>query len=44
MAKGYVPISMKNDFARIYAEGITPAAQQFREREWNTAFSEEEAA
>ena len=44
MAKDYVPISMKNDFARIYAEGITPAAQQFREREWNTAFSEEEAA
>jgi len=44
MAKDYVPISMKNDFARIYAEGITPAAQQFREHDWNTAFSEEEAA
>ena len=44
MAKGYVPISMKNDFARIYAEGITPAAQQFREHDWNAAFSEAEAA
>lgn len=44
MAKDYVPISMKNDFARIYAEGITPAAQQFREHGWNAAFSEAEAA
>ena len=44
MAKGYVPISMKNDFARIYAEGINPAAQQFREHDWNAAFSEAEAA
>ncbi len=44
MAKDYVPISMKNDFARIYAEGITPAAQQFREHDWNAAFSEAEAA
>ena len=30
-AKGYVPISMQRDFAQIYAEGIRPAAEQFRE-------------
>ena len=28
-AKGYVPISMKTDFAEIYPEGITRAAQQY---------------
>ena len=32
-AKGYIPVSMKNDFAQIYAEGITKAAEQFREPE-----------
>ena len=36
-AKGYVPISMKNDFAQIYAEGITPADSQFQERDWSDA-------
>ncbi|MDO4973501.1 MAG: DUF3089 domain-containing protein [Eubacteriales bacterium] len=30
-AKGYIPISMRNDFAQIYAEGITKADQQFTE-------------
>jgi phosphoserine phosphatase len=29
--KGYVPVSMKNDFAQIYPEGIVPAAEQFTE-------------
>ena len=33
-AKGFIPISMKNDFARIYAEGITKAAEQYREPDW----------
>ena len=44
MAKGYVPISMKNDFAQIYAEGITPAARQYRERDWTAAAAEADAA
>ena len=30
-AMGYVPVSMKNDFAQIYAEGIMKSAQQFTE-------------
>ncbi len=29
IAKGYIPISMKNDFAKIYNDGITPAEQQY---------------
>ena len=37
LAKGYIPISMKNDFAQIYAEGITRAAQQYKERDWSDA-------
>ncbi len=44
IAKGYVPISMKNDFARIYAEGITPASQQYQAREWTAAPAEAAAA
>ena len=36
-AKGYIPISMKNDFAQIYAEGITRAEQQYQERDWSDA-------
>lgn len=36
-AKGYIPISMKHDFAQIYAEGIVKAAQQYRERDWSDA-------
>ena len=31
MARGYIPISMKNDFARIYADGISRASEQYRE-------------
>ena len=27
--KGYIPISMKNDFTQIYGEGIRPAAEQY---------------
>ncbi len=30
-AKGYIPVSMKDDFARIYEEGITRAEVQFQE-------------
>ncbi len=29
-AKGFIPISMKDDFAVIYPEGITKAAEQYR--------------
>ena len=29
IAKGYVPISMKNDFAQIYPAGIVPAESQY---------------
>ena len=36
-AKGYIPISMKNDFTQIYAEGITIASQQYQERDWSAA-------
>ena len=32
--KGYIPISMKQDFLQIYAEGITKAAQQYTPSEW----------
>ena len=32
-AKGFIPISMKNDFAQIYADGIAKAPEQYRERE-----------
>ncbi|MBR3460067.1 MAG: DUF3089 domain-containing protein [Clostridia bacterium] len=28
-AKGFIPISMKNDFAQIYPDGITKAAEQY---------------
>ena len=30
-AKGYVPVSMKNDFAQIYPAQITKAQQQYHE-------------
>ena len=29
LAKGYIPISMKRDFARIYPDGVTKAAEQY---------------
>ena len=31
-AKGYVPVSMKNDFAKIYPDGITKAETQYTEK------------
>ena len=40
-AKGFIPVSMKNDFAQIYEEGIVPAAEQYNESDW--IFSEAEA-
>ena len=39
--KGFIPISMKQDFAKIYAEGITKAAQQYVEPESEAAPAEE---
>jgi phosphoserine phosphatase len=36
-AKGYIPISMKNDFTRIYGEGITRADTQYQEPDWSGA-------
>ena len=34
-AKGFIPISMKNDFACIYEDGITKADEQYTERDWS---------
>lgn len=34
-AKGYIPVSMKDDFAQIYPEGVTRAAEQYQERDWS---------
>ena len=36
-AKGYIPISMKNDFTQIYGEGITRADTQYQEPDWSGA-------
>ena len=33
LAKGFIPISMKNDFAQIYPDGITKAPEQYQEPE-----------
>ena len=33
-AKGYIPVSMKTDFAQIYEEGITKAAEQYTAPAW----------
>ena len=33
---GYIPVSMRNDFAQIYPEGITIAAEQYQEPEAET--------
>ena len=41
-AKGYIPISMKNDFAQIYPDGIIPAEEQYHEPEWAADPDEEE--
>ena len=43
IAKGYIPISMKNDFAQIYPEGITIADKQYTEPQWDTDSSIEPA-
>ncbi len=42
--KGFTPVSMKNDFAQIYPEGITKAPEQYREHDWSDApwYQEEE--
>ena len=37
LTMGYVPISMKDDFARIYPEEITKAETQYRERDRSDA-------
>ena len=42
-SKGYIPISMKNDFLQIYADGIIRASQQYQERDWPDASWEEAA-
>ena len=34
---GYIPVSMKDDFAQIYPEGITKAESQYLERDWSEA-------
>ena len=46
LSKGYIPISMKNDFAQIYDEGITKAPEQYQERDWTEApwYEEEQDA
>ena len=35
LAKGFIPVSMKNDFAQIYPDGITKAPEQYQEPEWS---------
>ena len=37
IAKGFIPISMKNDFAKIYPDGITKAAEQYTPTETHTS-------
>ena len=44
IAKGYIPVSMKNDFAQIYAEGITRAEQQYQEPDLPDTSEDKEAA
>ena len=43
-AMGYVPISMKNDFATIYKEGVTKSDRQYDEAEWQPAQPAEASA
>ena len=35
--KGYIPVSMANDFAMIYPEGVTKTDTQYVERDWSDA-------
>ncbi len=44
IAKGYIPISMRTDFAQIYPEGITKAEEQYQERVWTVVPEYENAA
>ncbi len=44
IAKGYVPISMKNDFAQIYLDGITKADTQYQKTDWTEVVPETEAS
>lgn len=37
LAMGYVPVSMKDDFAQIYPEGITRTETQYQARDWSDA-------
>ena len=39
---GYIPISMRMDFAQIYPEGITRADEQYNAADWIVESSEEE--
>ncbi len=41
-SKGYIPISMRTEFAQIYGDGITKSAEQYREEDWQVTPSEEE--
>ena len=41
---GYVPISMRMDFAQIYPEGITKADEQYNAADWVVEEAEEPAA
>ena len=38
-AKGFIPISMKSEFAQIYAEGITKADQQYTPADYDYKFA-----
>ena len=40
-AMGYTPVSMKNDFAQIYPDGITISSEQYHERTVPEAAPEE---
>ena len=44
--KGFIPISMKTEFAQIYPEGIVKASEQYHERDWSNEpwYEEDEAA
>ena len=43
-AKGFIPISMKNDFSVIYPEGITKAAEQYVPTDSGTGAETDKAA
>ena len=41
-AMGYVPVSMKDDFAQIFADGITKADEQYNKADWEVDLADEE--